>query len=111
MYNLNYDIIREISYKLNLESILIFSLFNKNIYNALDGVFYKNLAINYFGREFWAKAYLRPPRTSKPLKTIKKQLDYHQNFSHVLNIHKIHYILNHSYMDNFFSFLSLQILP
>jgi len=52
MFNLDYDVLREISYKLNFESILIFSLVNKQIYSALDNVFYKNLAYNYFDRNF-----------------------------------------------------------
>lgn len=74
MFNLDYDVLREISYKLNLDSILIFSLVNKQIYSALDNVFYKNLAYNYFDRNFWTKAYLRPSRSSKPLKNIKNEL-------------------------------------
>ena len=74
MFNLDYDVLREISYKLNFESILIFSLVNKQIYSALDNVFYKNLAYNYFDRNFWTKAYLRPPRSSKPLKNLKREL-------------------------------------
>lgn len=74
MFNLDYDVLREISYKLNLDSILIFSLVNKQIYSALDNVFYKNLAYNYFDRNFWTKAYLRPPHRSKPLKNIKREL-------------------------------------
>ena len=72
MFNLDYDVLREISYKLNLDSILNFSLVNKQIYSALDNVFYKNLAYNYFGKDFWTKAYLRPSRSSKPLKNVKK---------------------------------------
>ena len=74
MFNLDYDVLREISYKLNFESILIFSLVNKQIYSALDNVFYKNLAYNYFDRNFWTKAYLRPPKSSNPLKNVKKEL-------------------------------------
>ena len=74
MFNLEYDVLREISYKLNFESILIFSLVNKQIYSALDNDFYKNLAYNYFGRDFWIKAYLRPPCSSKPLKNIKREI-------------------------------------
>ena len=74
MFNLDYDVLREISYKLNLDSILNFSLVNKQIYSALDNVFYKNLAYNYFDRNFQTKAYLRPPKSSKPLKNIKREL-------------------------------------
>jgi hypothetical protein len=74
MFNLDYDVLREISYKLNLDSILNFSLVNKQIYSALDNVFYKNLAYNYFDRNFWVKAYLRSPKSSKPLKNIKNEL-------------------------------------
>ena len=74
MFNLDYDVLREISYKLNLDSILNFSLVNKQIYSALDNVFYKNLAYNYFGKDFWTKAYLRPSRSSNPLKNVKKEL-------------------------------------
>lgn len=91
MYNLDYDILREISYKLNFESILIFSLVNKQIYSALDNNFYRNLAYNYFGRDFWIKAYLRPLQTSKPLKNIKKELiriEFFQRKMDALNINR-----------------------
>lgn len=91
MFNLDYDVLREISYKLNFESILIFSLVNKHIYSALDNVFYKNLANNYFGRDFWVKAYLRPPHSSKPLKNIKKELiriEFFQRNMDALNVNR-----------------------
>ena len=91
MLNLHYDVLREISYKLNLETILIFSLVNKHIYSALDDSFYKNLAINYFGRDFWVKAYSRPPRTSKPLKNMKRELiriEFFQKNMDALNLNR-----------------------
>ncbi len=91
MFNLDYDIIREISYKLNLECILLFSMVNKSIYNALDTIFYKNLALNYFGRDFWIKAYLRRPYISKPLKNMKRELiriEFFQRNMDILNVNR-----------------------
>lgn len=91
MFNLDYDVLREISYKLNLDSILIFSLVNKQIYSALDNIFYKNLAYNYFGKDFWTKAYLRSSRSSKPLKNIKRELiriEFFQRNMDALNVNR-----------------------
>ena len=91
MFNLDYDIIRQISYKLNLECILLFSMVNKSIYNALDTIFYKNLALNYFGRDFWIKAYLRRPYISKPLKNMKRELiriEFFQRNMDILNVNR-----------------------
>tara|TARA_B100000902_G_C26753755_1_gene642233 strand:- start:194 stop:502 length:309 start_codon:yes stop_codon:yes gene_type:complete len=64
---------------------------NKSIYNALDTIFYKNLALNYFGRDFWIKAYLRRPYISKPLKNMKRELiriEFFQRNMDILNVNR-----------------------
>lgn len=91
MINLDYDIIREISYNLNFESILIFSMVNKNIYSALDNVFYKKLALDYYGRNFWLRAQYRPFILSRPLYNIKNELiriEFFQKKLDLLNINR-----------------------
>ena len=50
--NLNYDVLREIAFKLNLETILNLSSTNKKIYIIFDDIFYKNLAIILYSRIF-----------------------------------------------------------
>ena len=72
--NLNYDVLREIAFKLNFETILNLSSTNKKIYIIFDDIFYKNLAIILYSRIFWIKASLRPIKKSKPFKDMKKEL-------------------------------------
>lgn len=72
--NLNDDILREIAFKLNFETILNFSLANKKTYIVFDDIFYKNLAFELWSHIFWIKASLRPIKKSKPLKDMKKEL-------------------------------------
>lgn len=80
MDNLNDDIICYLSFKLNLNDLLNFSIINKNNYKILDNNFYINFAINQFSYEFWLKAYRRPKYHSKPLKNIKMELIRIENF-------------------------------
>ena len=72
--NLNYDVLREIAFKLNFETILNLSSTNKKIYIIFDDIFYKNLAIILYSQIFWIKASLRPIKKSKPFKDMKKEL-------------------------------------
>jgi hypothetical protein len=72
--NLNDDILREIAFKLNFETILNFSLANKKTYIVFDEIFYNDLAYNLYSRIFWIKASLRPIKKSKPLKNMKQEL-------------------------------------
>lgn len=74
------DLIRYISLKLDFNTLLDFSITNKNYNNLLNNDFFKNYAINKFSKEFWIKAYQRPIIYSKPLNNIKKELLRIENF-------------------------------
>tara|TARA_B100000989_G_C19232584_1_gene340553 strand:- start:126 stop:512 length:387 start_codon:yes stop_codon:yes gene_type:complete len=74
MNNLNNDILCHISFELNLNNLLNFSIINKNNYKIFDNIFYKNYALKQFSQDFWIKAYERPIIYSKPLNNIKLEL-------------------------------------
>ena len=74
MNNLNNDILCHISFELNLNNLLNFSIINKNNYKIFDNIFYKNYALKQFSEDFWIKAYERPIIYSRPLNNIKLEL-------------------------------------
>ena len=74
MNNLNNDILCHISFELNLNNLLNFSIINKNNYKIFDNIFYKNYALKQFSQDFWIKAYERPIIYSRPLNNIKLEL-------------------------------------
>ena len=65
MDKLSKDLVELIMKKLQLDDILLFSITNKEYYKMLNNLFYLNLAIDIYGKEFWAKAFLRPKIKSK----------------------------------------------
>ena len=74
MDKLNNDVVELIMKNLQLYDILLFSITNKEYYKMLNNLFYLNLAIDIYGKEFWAKAFLRPKIKSKPLNSMKLEL-------------------------------------
>ena len=74
MDKLNNDVVELIMKNLQLYDILLFSITNKEYYKLLNNLFYLNLAIDIYGKEFWAKAFLRPKIKSKPLNSMKLEL-------------------------------------
>jgi hypothetical protein len=74
MNNLDDDMLYYMSFKLDLNDLLNFSIINKNNYKAFDQKFYKYYAIYKYSNEFWIRAYNRPIFYSKPLKNIKMEL-------------------------------------
>ena len=74
MNKLSNDIIELIMKNLSLHSITLFSITNKEYYKMLDDLFYLNLAIDIYGKEFWVKAFSRPTIQSKPLNSMKLEL-------------------------------------
>lgn len=80
MNNLNNDIIYYISFKLDFNSLLNFSIIDKNNYQLFDNKFYKYYAIKIFTYDFWIKAEKRPIMYSNPLKNIKMELIRIENF-------------------------------
>ena len=86
MDNLNNDILYYLSFKLDLNNLLNFSIINKNNYKLFDNLFYTKYAIHKYSYEFWIKAYKRPIIYSKPLKSIKLELIRIENFQRGLDI-------------------------
>ena len=80
MNKLDIDVITLICDNLNFNDILNFSIINKFCYFSIDELFYKKKAYEYYGQEFWTKAYNRPWYYSKPLKNIKLELIRIDNF-------------------------------
>lgn len=74
MDKLSCDLVELIMKKLSLNDILLFSITNKEYHKMLNNLFYLNLAIDIYGKEFWVKAFLRPTIKSKPLNSMKLEL-------------------------------------
>jgi len=87
--NLYDDLIIYISYKLDFDSLLNFSITYKNIYYVLNNIFFKNYAINMYSKKFWINAYKRPIINSKPLNNMKKELLRIENFQKKLHEYNI----------------------
>ena len=85
MKNLYYDIIYKITDYLTFDSILYFSIVNKEVYYLFDELFYINLATKMYSREFWIIASLRPKILSLPLKKMKLELIRIENFQKMLD--------------------------
>lgn len=85
MNNLDDDMLYYMSFKLDLNDLLNFSIINKNNYKVFDNRFYINYAINQFSYEFWLRAYKRPIFYSKPLKNIKMELIRIEHFQRGLD--------------------------
>jgi|TARA_A100001015_G_C14961675_1_gene701179 hypothetical protein len=74
LFNLSEDSIRYIALFLKIYDIVNFSLINKITYKAIDKIFYDNLALKIYGKQFWIDAYNRPQIISKPSKSLKEEL-------------------------------------
>ena len=85
MIKFNNDIIINISDNLILLDIIKLSVTNKNFHQMFDENFYKILAIKYYTKGFWHKAYQRPKHFSKPLKNIKMELIRIEKFQLMLD--------------------------
>jgi len=85
LVKLNQDIIINISYMLNLTSILNLSAVDKITYKYFDEVFYKCYAMYIFGQDFWLNAFKRPIIKSIPLKTFKAELIRIESFQKELD--------------------------
>ena len=85
MEKLNEDLFKLTANNLTLKEILKYSIVNKNLYQIFDENFYKRLAIKYYTKDFWEKAYKRPTFYSKPLKNTKMELIRIENFQLMLD--------------------------
>lgn len=99
------DIIRNIAINLEFKEVLNFTLSNKHIYNSLDNLFFKHLAIKYYTRDFWVKAKKRPINFSRPLENMKLELIRIDNFQN----HLEHYNFRRWNLDDFYKYWNLQI--
>ena len=84
---LSEDIIRYMVRNLDIIHILNFCRCNKYINKALDTLFFQELAIKLYSREFWTKAIARPIICSKPLNIIKKELMRLHYFQDFIKLH------------------------
>tara|TARA_E500000178_G_scaffold230492_1_gene227001 strand:- start:457 stop:777 length:321 start_codon:yes stop_codon:yes gene_type:complete len=103
MDKLSNDLVELIMKKLSLNDILLFSITNKEYYKMLDDLFYLNLAIDIYGKEFWTKAFFRPTIKSKPLNSMKLELIRIERFQ--TRVYKS--ISRRWTNDDFYSFWSL----
>ena len=74
MEKLSCDLVELIMKSLQLDDILLFSITNKEYHKMLNNLFYLNLAIDIYDKEFWVKAFFRPKIKSKPLNSMKLEL-------------------------------------
>ena len=103
MDKLSNDLVELIMKKLQLDDILLFSITNKEYYKMLDDLFYLNIAIDIYGKEFWAKAFLRPTIKSKPLNSMKLELIRIERFQS-----RVYKSISRRWTnDDFYSFWSL----
>ena len=79
------EILLLMGYKLNFNSILSYSIVNKNNYQLFNNIFYKELTELYYGSEFWKIACKRPYYTSYPLDNYKQELIRIENFQKQLD--------------------------
>ena len=79
------EILLLMGYKLDFNSILSYSIVNKNNYKLFDNIFYQQLSFNYYGSEFWKIACKRPCYTSYPLNNYKQELIRIENFQKQLD--------------------------
>lgn len=82
---LNFENIRSICNFLKFDDVLNFSISCKEIYDALDDIYFKNLAYEFYGYCFWLKARSRNPKVSKPLKNFKLEIIRIENFQRNLD--------------------------
>tara|TARA_B100001093_G_scaffold517686_1_gene600016 strand:+ start:667 stop:1029 length:363 start_codon:yes stop_codon:yes gene_type:complete len=80
MEKLPNDILLIIGFKSDFNSILNFSIINKNNFKLFDDLFFKELSEVYYSSEFWKKANKRPLYNSKPLNNFKLELIRIENF-------------------------------
>ncbi len=85
MNSLNSDIIILISYNLNFDNILNFSIINKYTYFIFDDKYYETLSKIYYGDNFWLIANNRPIKLSNPLNNYKKEIIRIKNFQKTLD--------------------------
>ena len=78
------DIICNIILMLDFETIIKFTEINSEINYLLDDIFFNNLAVLYYSKEFWIRAALRPKHYSKPLKSMKLELMRIEKFQNLL---------------------------
>ena len=78
------DIIYNIIFMIDFNTIIKITEVNNEINKLLDNNFFKILAIKYYSKEFWKRAALRPRQYSKPLKNIKLELLRIEKFQNLL---------------------------
>lgn len=85
MQDLPNDLLLFIGFNLDFNSILNFSIINKNNLKLFNDSFYKELSELYYSSNFWKIASKRPFYTSKPLNNYKLELIRIENFQEYLD--------------------------
>ena len=83
--NLPNDLLLLIGFKLDFNSILNFSIINKNNFELFNDSFYKELSELYYSSKFWKIASKRPCYISKPLDNFKLELIRIEKFQEYLD--------------------------
>lgn len=78
------DIIYNIIFMIDFNTIIKVTEVNKETHKLLDNNFFKILAIKYYSKEFWKRAALRPKHYSKPLNSMKLELLRIEKFQNLL---------------------------
>ena len=99
MYNLNYDILFSIANCLDFNSIINFSIINKENYLIFDDLFFTNLAFKMYTLNFWIKALQRPFSLSKPLSKMKYELLRIEKFQSILDSYNIERWCNNDFYN------------
>ena len=68
------DLIRNVSFFLNLCDILELIKVSKFFNICFDNIFFCNLAFKMYGKQFWIDAFNRPYYISQPLNNLKEEL-------------------------------------
>ena len=103
LMNLNDDILREIGFNLDLQSILYLSSLNIYIYNTLDNIFYKNVAYKLYTRNVWMKVTISPVSIYRTFKNIKLELIKMEFYQNTLN-NRIRHIWTNDDIYNYWKY-------
>lgn len=82
------DILQHICSKLDLKSLDNMREVSKDIFSILDDQFYKQIADDLWGKEFWEKAMQRSASLSQPLQTWRQELIRLELFQRMIEKHE-----------------------
>jgi hypothetical protein len=82
------DVLNRLAIKyLTFSEIIMLKKTCRTLYTSFDEVFFKQLAFDWYGAEFWEFAKKRPPHTSLPLNSYTEEMNRIEKFQRALSVH------------------------